>query len=89
VVFTGHEHFYERIKPQKGILHFIVGSSGKLAPGDIREGSSLTAAGFDRDQAFLAVEIDDDVMYFQAISRAGKVVDSGTFTRRFRADEKR
>ncbi|MEX2272553.1 MAG: metallophosphoesterase [Vicinamibacterales bacterium] len=89
VVFTGHEHFYERIKPQQGILYFIVGSSGKLAPGDIREGSSLTAAGFDRDQAFLAVEIDDDVMYFQAFSRVGRVVDSGTFTRRFRADEKR
>ena len=89
VIFTGHEHFYERIKPQKGILYFIVGSSGKLAPGDIRDNSPLTAAGFDQDQAFLAVEIEDDVMYFQAISRVGKVVDSGTFTRRFGADEKR
>ena len=28
VVLTGHEHFYERIKPQKGIHYFIVGSSG-------------------------------------------------------------
>lgn len=89
VVFNGHEHFYERIKPQKGILYFIVGSSGKLAPGDIRDRSPLTDAGFDRDQAFLAVEIDDDVMYYQAISRTGRVVDSGTFTRRFRPDEKR
>ena len=89
VIFTGHEHFYERIKPQKGILYFIVGSSGKLAPGDIRRNSPLTAAGFDQDQTFLAVEIEDDVMYFQAISRTGKVVDSGTFTRRFAADEKR
>ncbi len=89
VIFTGHEHFYERIKPQKGILYFIVGSSGKLAAGDIREGSALTAAGFDRDQAFLAVEIEDDVMYFQAISRTGRVVDSGTWTRRFAAGEKR
>lgn len=89
VVFNGHEHFYERIKPQQGILYFIVGSSGKLAPGDIRNNSPLTAAGFDDDQAFLAVEIDDDVMYFQAFSRVGKVVDSGTFTRRFTADEKR
>ncbi len=25
VVLTGHEHFYERIKPQKGIYHFISG----------------------------------------------------------------
>ena len=89
VAFTGHEHFYERIKPQQGILYFIVGSSGKLAPGDIREGSSLTDKGFDSDNVFLAVEIDDDVMYYQAITRTGRVVDTGTFTRRFRADEKR
>lgn len=89
VVLTGHEHFYERLHPQKGILYFIVGSSGKLSPGDIRSNTGLTAAGFDTDQAFLAAEIDDDVLYFQAISRTGRVVDSGTWTRRFRADEKR
>ena len=35
VVFTGHDHFYERIKPQKGIAHFVIGSAGKLSPGDI------------------------------------------------------
>ena len=88
VAFTGHEHFYERIKPQQGILYFITGAAGKLAPGDIREGSALTAAGFDRDQSFMLVEIQDDVMFFQSVSRTGRVVDSGTFTRRFAADEK-
>ena len=28
VVFAGHEHFYERIKPQKGIYYFVVGRLG-------------------------------------------------------------
>lgn len=88
VAFTGHEHFYERVKPQKGILYFIVGSSGKLRPNDLAR-TALTEVGFASDQAFLAVEIDDDVMYYQAISRTGRVIDSGTFTRRFKADEKR
>ena len=88
VAFTGHEHFYERIKPQQGILYFISGAAGKLSPGDIREGSALTAAGFDRDQSFMLVEIKDDVMFFQSVSRTGRVVDSGSFTRRFAADEK-
>lgn len=88
VVFTGHEHFYERIKPQKGILYFITGAAGKLAPGDIREGSALTDAGYDRDQSFMLVEIEDDVMFYQSVTRTGRVVDSGTFTRRFTADEK-
>jgi hypothetical protein len=88
VVFAGHEHFYERIKPQKGILYFTTGAAGKLSPGDIRDGSPLTAAGFDSDQSFMLVEIDDDVMFFQSVSRTGRVVDSGSFTRRFTADEK-
>lgn len=82
VVFTGHDHFYERIKPQHGIVHFIVGSGGQLAAGDIDKRSALTARGFDTDQAFLAVEISGDTMYFNAISREGRVVDSGIVERR-------
>ena len=35
VVFTGHDHFYERIKPQKGIVYFVVGSGGQLRGGNI------------------------------------------------------
>lgn len=81
VVFTGHDHFYERIKPQHGIVHFVVGSGGQLAAGDILK-TDLTAKGFDTDQAFMAVEISGDKMYFNAISRPGEVVDSGIIERR-------
>ena len=80
VVITGHEHFYERIKPQKGILHFISGGGGKLRPGDIRK-DPQTAKGFDSDLHFLLIEIDGDDLHFQAVSRTGKTVDSGTFRR--------
>ena len=38
VVFTGHEHFYERIKPQKGITYFIAGAR-RSCEGDIGEPS--------------------------------------------------
>ncbi len=82
VVFAGHDHFYERIKPQKGITHFVVGSSGALRPGNIDRKSGLTAVGFEADLAFLAVEIDGDQMFFNAITRTGKVVDSGVIERR-------
>jgi 3',5'-cyclic AMP phosphodiesterase CpdA len=77
VAFTGHEHFYERIKPQKGIHYFIVGSAGKLRKSNIRA-QEQTARGFDQDLAFLIVEIDGDTMSFQAISRRGETVDFGT-----------
>jgi predicted phosphodiesterase len=81
VTFTGHEHFYERILPQKGIVHFISGGAGSLRKGDIRK-TGLTAAGFDQDYHFMLVEIAGDEMYFQAISRTGVTVDSGMFRRR-------
>jgi hypothetical protein len=76
IVLSGHEHIYERIKPQKGITYFIVGSSGQLRRGGMTP-SALTAAGFDRDQVFMVASIDGADMTFQAISRTGEVVDSG------------
>ncbi len=82
VVLSGHDHFYERIKPQNGVAYFVCGSGGKLRRGNIDKRSPLTARGFDTDQAFMAAEIDGDEMYFSAISRQGQVVDSGVFTRR-------
>ena len=81
VVFAGHEHFYERIKPQKGIYHFTAGGSAKLRSGDIMSSTGLTAKGFDSEQSFMVVEIDGDVLRFQTISRRGKLVDSGEISR--------
>jgi predicted phosphodiesterase len=80
VVFTGHEHFYERIKPQKGIYYFISGAGGKLRPGDVKA-SRLTEKAFDQDLNFMLVEIVDDQMHFQVITRTGKTVDSGVLTK--------
>src|SRR6185503_12583977 len=57
VVFTGHEHFYERIKPQKGIQYFVEGSSAKLRKGDIDSRSGLTAFGYDDGYTFMLAEI--------------------------------
>jgi hypothetical protein len=82
VVFAGHDHFYERVKPQKGIAHFVVGSGGQLRAGDLEDRSPITARGFDTDYAFLAAEIIDDQLYFNAISRAGEIIDSGIISRR-------
>jgi len=82
VVFTGHDHTYERVKPQKGIVYFVTGSGGQLRKGNIDKGSGLTAAGNDQDYAFMICEINGDQMWFDAISRKGGVFDSGVITRR-------
>jgi len=77
VVFAGHEHFYERIKPQQGIYYFISGSGGKLRKGDVKGGSPLTAKAYDRDMSFMLIEIEDNQMHFQVISRTNETVDFG------------
>lgn len=81
-VFAGHEHFYERIKPQNGITYFTAGGTAKLRADDIASGSGLTDKGFDTDRSFMLVEISGDDMFFQAISRAGETVDKGSLRRR-------
>ena len=81
VVFAGHEHFYERLKPQKGIHYFVNGGGAKLRGGDIRTTTGMTARGFDTDRSYMLVEIAGDVLTFQTLSRAGKRIDSGSIRR--------
>ena len=80
VAIMGHEHFYERLKPQKGVNYFILGSSAKLRKGDLRK-SPMTAYGNDSDYAFMLVEIDGDDMHFQTISDKGVTLDAGIVRR--------
>jgi hypothetical protein len=81
VVLTGHDHVYERIKPQKGIYYFVSGAGGKLRSGDVKDSSPLTERSYDRDMHFMLFEVAGDQLYFQAISRTGDTVDSGLITR--------
>jgi hypothetical protein len=80
-VFAGHEHFYERIKPQKGIYYVTSGGAAKLRRGDLKP-SALTAKGFDEGYHFMLVEVTPKVLYFQTISDQGMTVDSGALPRR-------
>ena len=80
VVIAGHEHFYERLKPQKGVAYFTVGSSAKLRKGDLRK-TALTAYGNDTDYAFVLMEIAGDELSFQAINNRGVTLDAGTIRR--------
>jgi len=82
VVLTGHDHVYERIKPQKGIYYFVSGAGGKLRTGDVSETSPLTEKSYDGDLHFMLFEVAGDQMYFQAISRSGETIDSGVIMRK-------
>ena len=80
-VFSGHEHVYERLKPEEDIRYFILGQLGKLMTHDFRSKQDMKV-GVGRERAFMIVEIAGDNLYFQTISRAGQTLDSGTVARR-------
>jgi hypothetical protein len=84
VVFAGHEHFYERLVPQKGIHYFTAGGSAKLRSGNIARRSPLTAKGFDSDNSFMLVEVTKDQLLFETISRKAQLVDTGAIMHRER-----
>ena len=81
VVFAGHDHVYERVKPQKGIYYFVSGAAGQLRRGQhashgrdgrlLRSGPELHAGRSRRDRRCT----------FSSVSRTGKTVDSGVIQR--------
>ena len=78
VVFTGHEHLYERIKPQHGITHFVSGGGGrylyKFKPSEFDEvGLS--------EHHFMVAEIAGDRLFFEAITHSQEVIDCGVLYR--------
>jgi predicted phosphodiesterase len=81
VVMSGHEHIYERIKPQHDIYYFTVGGGAKLRSNDVRVGP-VAESGYAKDRSFMLVEISGNEMYFQTISRSGATVDKGVIRRR-------
>ena len=80
VALSGHDHIYERTKPQQGVQYFVSGAGGKVRRGNIDRGSGLSAATFDNDNHFMVFEIEDSLTRYQAISETGAVVDSGSLT---------
>jgi predicted phosphodiesterase len=83
VVFSGHDHVYERLQPQKGIYYFVAGAGGQSERSI--QPSAITAASFDEDRSFMAIEVSGHQLNFQAMSRTGAIVDSGLIQRRPKA----
>jgi len=83
VVFSGHDHVYERVKSQKGIYYFVSGAAGQLRRGNMRP-TEQTAAYFDQDQSFMLAEVTGNELHFRAVSRTGKIVDAGVIRRAVR-----
>jgi hypothetical protein len=79
-VFSGHDHTYERTKPQYGIQYFVSGGVGRVRRGVVDLTSRLRAASFDQDAHFMLIEVTDKEISYRAISKSGIVVDSGAIS---------
>jgi predicted phosphodiesterase len=77
VVFSGHEHIYQRAALQNGIQYFVTGGAGSLRLGD-GTAAPYIAKTYDNDYHFMLIEIDGDDLHFQAITRTGATIDAGT-----------
>lgn len=71
IVFTGHDHHYERTHPQSGIVYVLSGAGCKLS--DVGE-SDFTAHA-ESTLEFVLVEIEGNTMDVQAIGVDGTVID--------------
>ena len=73
IVFTGHDHNYERTLPQQGITHVVTGGGGA----QIRSvGSSEFTAVSDADHHFLLARVADGTMRITAIASDGELMDN-------------
>lgn len=82
VAISGHDHVYERIKPQQGVQYFVTGAGGKVRQGDVDLRSPFRAMSYDRDNHFMQMVIEDQQISYQTITRAGVVIDQGTIAPR-------
>jgi hypothetical protein len=80
LVLSGHEHFYERLKPRQGVQYFISGAGGKLRRNNLKRDDPDFAFGNDQAQHFMLFEAMPEALSYRAISDADEVLDSGALT---------
>jgi hypothetical protein len=78
VVFSGHEHLYERIKPQHEVKYFVSGGGGRYLY-DYKP-SEFDEIGLS-EHHFMVAEIAGDRLFFEAITHAQELIDCGVIYR--------
>ncbi len=71
LVLTGHDHFYERTKPQQGVVYVISGGGCKIS----RVGASDFTAMAKETLQFMLIDVEAGQLRAQAIDDRGRVFD--------------
>ena len=86
VVFSGHEHLYERIKPQNGVRYFVSGGGGRYLY-DYHP-SAFDEVGIS-EHHFMIAQVAGDRLFFEAITHQQKLLDCGVLYRTSDAELKK
>ena len=78
VVFSGHEHAYERVRPQQGVSYFVSGGGGRYLY-DVRKSDFDEVAV--SEHHFMVAEVAGDRLFFEAITHEQKLLDCGVLYR--------
>ncbi|MBI1353191.1 MAG: hypothetical protein GC160_02510 [Acidobacteria bacterium] len=82
VVFAGHDHFYQELKPVHGVHHFVAGGAGKMRKGS---DSHHPAVEFGADEYhFMDLSLSEDRLLFQTINDEGELIRTGEIPKRGR-----
>jgi hypothetical protein len=81
-VFSGHDHVYERVKPQNGIHYFTEGASGQLRKGNLDRSDPIFDAGDDRNNSFVLVQVTGSQMTIRAIAADGTILDKAVIEKK-------
>jgi len=77
---SGHDHTYERTKPQQGVQYFVSGTGGQLRKGDLDKRTPFFGTGNDQVNSYMYFEATPEKLSFWALDAAGHTLDSGALT---------
>ena len=78
-VLSGHEHFYQKIRPQNGIHYFISGGAAKIRKGVDKHHPQVEFAA--EVLHFMDFELSEKQLKYAAISDRGVVIHSGVISK--------
>ena len=81
VTLSGHDHTYERTKPQRGVQHFVSGAGGQLRRGDLDKRTSFYDEGNDKVNSYMYFEVTPEKLSFKCLDAQGSTLDKGSISR--------
>jgi hypothetical protein len=77
VTFAGHNHFYARMKPQNGVIHFVTGGGGRSLKTPVKDEKTAHAV---ESYHFIYVDVTEEKLNFSVVPPAGPPIDTGLIT---------